>query len=852
MTPEDEEFEQDKKDSDPTGEIFEVEDDDDIKETEDGGAIVKLDDRPLLGDSEFYANLAEDMSEGELSVIGSDLAELVEKDKQAREKRDKQYEEGIRRTGLGDDAPGGAGFQGASKVVHPMLTEACVDFSSRVMKEIFPPTGPAKEKIYGKMTKPKYEKAQRITRFLNWQMTRQMPDFRAELEQMSTQMPLGGVQYIKVTWNKRTKRPNPMFVSVDDVYLPYAATNFYQAERKTHVQYITSLEYNRRVSSGMYRDIDIVASPITPETSASERANDKIEGRSADGYNADGLRTIFEIYVQYDIEGDEPAPYIITIDKNTQRVLSIYRNWEEDDDLQMELHWIIEFPFLPWRGAYPIGLTHMIGGLSAGATGALRSLLDSAHINNFPGLIKLKGGAGGQTDRVDPTEIKEIEGSFGQDDIRKVMMPLPFNPPSPVLFSLLGFLVDAAKGVVRTTFEELSDTNNNTPVGTTLARMEQGMVVFSSIHARVHDAMGRLLELLYRINKYYMDEQEIYDETGELLAYRKDFEGPIDVIPVSDPNIYSETQRFAQVQAVMQRAQAMPMVYDVRKVEEMFLKQLKVPDGESLLLPKPEVQEMNAVSENLAATMARPIAAFPDQDHLAHLQVHLDFMKSPVLAANRVAAPKTLPILLEHIREHMVLFYVNHTIDVASEAAGANISELQKNMNTEEKKEFDKMLAAASQSVVKEANETLQQIPQIMEETIKYLQSLAPQGANPQAEMAKAELQRKQAADQAKMQSDQMKMQSDAQSDQVKMQNEQAKMQAEQAKVIMDQRLEEMRIQIETLKQDREDQRKQIEIAARMKMNADDNDTAKQLAALEVASGEKIAVSTGTGINPNP
>ena len=845
MNPEDEQHEQDEKDSDPTGEIFEVEEDDSITETPDGGAIVKVDDRPLMGESEFYANLAEDMSEGELSIIGSDLAELVEKDKQAREKRDKQYEEGIRRTGLGDDAPGGAGFQGASKVVHPMLTEACVDFSSRVMKEIFPPTGPAKEKIFGKMTKQKYEKAQRITKFLNWQMTRQMPDFRAELEQMSTQMPLGGVQYIKVTWNKRTRRPNPMFVSVDDVYLPFAATNFYQAERKTHVQYITSLEYNRRVASGMYRDIDIVASPVAPETSASERANDKIEGRNADGYNADGLRTIFEIYVQYDVEGDEPAPYIITIDKNSQRVLSIYRNWEEDDDLQMEMHWIIEFPFVPWRGAYPIGLTHMIGGLSAGATGALRSLLDSAHINNFPGLVKLKGGAGGQTDRVDPTEIKEIEGTFGQDDIRKVMMPLPFNPPSAVLFSLLGFLVDAAKGVVRTTFEELSDTNANTPVGTTLARMEQGMVVFSSIHARVHDAMGRLLELLYRINKFYMDEQEIYDETGELLAYRKDFEGPIDVVPVSDPNIYSETQRFAQVQAVMQRAQTLPQVYDVRKVEELFLKQLKVPDGESLLIPKPEVHEMNAVNENLAATLSRPIAAFPDQDHLAHLQVHLDFMKSPVLAANRVAAPKTLPILLEHIREHMVLFYVCHTVDVASEAAGTDISELQKNMTTEEKKEFDKMLAAASQSVVKEANETLKQIPQIMEETIKYLQSLTPQPQNPAVEMAKADLQRKQQADQAKAQTDQAKLQSQAQSDQ-------AKLQADQAKIAIEQQLEQMRIQIETLKQDREDQRTQTEIAARMKMNADDNDTAKQLAALEVASGERIAVSTGTGINPNP
>ena len=269
------------------------------------------------------------------------------------------------------------------------------------------------------------------------------------------------------------------------------------------------------------------------------------------------------------------------------------------------------------------------------------------------------------------------------------------------------------------------------------------------------------------------------------------------------------------------------MIYDVRKVEELFLKQLKVPDGDSLLLPKPEVKEMNAVNENLAAAMARPIAAFPDQDHLAHLQVHLDFMQSPVLGSCRVTAPKALPILLEHLREHMVLWYVSHTIDVASEAAGQDISEIQRAMKPEDKKEFDRMLAAASQSVVNEANSTMEQIPKIIEATVKYLQSLAPPPQDPASELAKAELQRKQQADQQNAQIEQMKVQSNQQGDQA-------------------------RLSIEAMKQDREDQRKQSEIAARMKMNADDNDTAKQLAALEVASGERIAVSTGTGINPNP
>lgn len=825
------------------GEMMPVDDDEeegDVEDTEDGGAIVKLSNKPLPGDSEFYANLAEDLPEGELAAIGSALCDLVERDKEARKRRDEQYEEGIRRTGLGDDAPGGAAFTGASKVVHPMLTEACVDFSSRVMKEIMPPGGPARQNVVGELTEAKFKKAERLSKFLNWQTTKQMPEFRSELEQMATQMPLGGVQYMKLTWDSRRKKPCPQFISVDDIYLPFSATNFYTADRKTHVQYVTKLEYDRRVRSGMYRDIVLVTNPSTPEVSKSERANDKIEGRDADAYNTDGLRTIYEINAFYDIEDDTEgtAPYIISIDKQTQTVLSIYRNWEEDDKLMEELVWIIEFPFVPWRGAYPIGLTHMIGGLSAAATGALRALLDSAHINNFPGMLKLKGGAGGQSDRIDPTEVLEIEGSFSQDDIRKVMMPLPFNPPSQVLYSLLGYLVDAGKGVVRTTFEDLSDNSANVPVGTTMARIEQGMIVFSSIHARVHDAMARVLQVLFRINKFYMEEKEIYDDTGSLLVYRKDFEGPMDVIPVSDPNIYSDAQRFAQIQAIVQRADAHPELYNARKIEELLLKQLKVPEGDSLLNPVPEVAEMNAVNENLAATMSRPIAAYPDQEHLAHLQVHLDFMTSPVLGSSRVAAPTAVPILLEHIREHMVLWYVTRMVDVASEAAGQPIEKLQVKATEEEKKAFDRVMAAASQSVIGEINTALQGIPDIINKAIETLQSLSPPQTDPAIDTAQKEVDRKAAADQIKAAADQAKMAMDQETTKVELQQKVMQLQAELDK--------------EKLRQDREDHRQEVELQSRMRMNAEDNATAKQLAALEVESGEKIGYSTGTGINPNP
>ena len=833
------------------GEMYEVEDDSKVRDTEDGGAMVTIDESPTPAESEFYANLAENKATWELSSLGSELCDILEKDKEARKKRDEQYEEGLRRTGLGDDAPGGASFTGASKVVHPMLTQGCVDFSARVMKEIFPPDGPARDKIIGEQTLEKQEKADRLVKFMNWQMTEQMPEFRSELEQLSTQLPLGGGQYLKITWDANKKRPVPQFVAIDDVYLPFAATNFYASERKTHVQYLTRIEYQKRVESGMYMDVDLMASPLPPEESKAEIANNKIEGRQTDSYNIDGLRTIYECYIIHDFEDEYGlAPYIISLDKATQSVLSIYRNWEEDDDTKQEMQWMVEFPFVPWRGAYPIGLTHMIGGLSAAATGALRALLDSAHINNFPGLLKLKSGTGGQTDRVDPTEVKEIEGSFGQDDIRKMLMPMPYNPPSQVLFQLLGFLVDASQNVVRTTFEELADSNTNTPVGTTLARIEQGMVVFSAIHARMHDSMGRVLKLLFRLNKTYLTESEVYDETGELLVKRSDFDGPMNVVPVSDPNIFSEAQRFAQVQAVMQRSKEMPQLYDLRKVEVMFLERLKVPQGKDLLLPVQKPLELNAVNENIAMTMRRPVVAFPEQDHLAHLQVHLDFLTNPMFGNNKAIGPAFIPMMLDHIKEHMVLWYATQLYNEASAAAQVDIGEIQKDATTEEKQSLDKLLASTSQIVTKQSQEAFGQIPQIIEKAIETLQQMQPPPQqDPSIKIAEQQLQNQQAKDAATAQTAQAKLAQDAQLKQADMQQRSADKQADiQARI---QELQ-MQLQVEQIRQEAEDQRTQAQIRARLEMNESDNQTAKQLAALEVATGERIGVSTGTGINPNP
>lgn len=824
------------------GEMFELpEEVSDVEDTEDGGAIVRFgEEEEPAGESEFYANLAEKLPEGVMDEVAQDFLGLIAKDKEARKKRDEQYEEGIRRTGLGDDAPGGAQFQGASRVVHPMLTEVCVDFSARAIKELFPPDGPAKDQIIGDETAEKVAKAQRKTRYLNWQMTQQMPEFRAELEQLLTQVPLGGAQYLKLSYDPNKKRPMPLFVGIDDVYLPYAATNFYSAERKTHVQYVTEIEYLQRVRSGMYRDVDLAPTTMEPDISKSEKANNKIEGRDSSAYDVDGLRTIFEIYAIADIEEEYGlAPYIFSIDKVTGKVLAVYRNWEEGDETLQEMQWIVEFPFVPWRGAYPIGIPQMIGGISAAATGALRALLDSAHIANFPGMLKLKGGReGGQSERIDPTEVKEIEGGAFSDDIRKIAMPLPFNQPSPVLYQLLGFLVDAGKGVVRTTLEDIADNQGNMPVGTQLARIEQGMVVFNAIHARLHDAMGRTLKVLHRINAMYLENDEVKDETGQLLVKRSDFEGPMDVVPVSDPNIFSEAQRFAQVQALSQRAMALPQVYNVRKVEERILKQLRVPNAKELLIPAPEPKEMNAINENVAATLGRPVSAFPQQDHLAHLQAHLDYLTSPILGSSMLMAPTFVPSILNHIKEHIALWYATHVFEVASKAAGQDISEFQKIKDVEVKQGFDQLLAAASQKVVPNAGQAFGAIPQIVQQAMGMLQQMSGMNApqDPRMAVQMAETQRKSAADQAAMQVKQAELQL-----------EQAKLQLAAAET---QQRQQDNIKRELLKQDRLDNRQAAELEVKLSMNDSDNDTALKIAAMEAITGEKVGVSTGTGINP--
>jgi hypothetical protein len=757
--------------------VFDLFDDStqDVIENEDGSAIVNLDDLKNPTDSpEFYENMAE---RDDFSNLAIKYLDLIEKDKEAREERDKQYEEGLRRTGLGNDAPGGATFMGASKVVHPVMAEACVDFAARAIKELFPPDGPVRTKIIGEVTEAKTERAERKRDYMNWQLTEQIEEYKDEEEQLLTQLPLGGSQFMKVWFDDVLKRPCVEFVPIDNIYLPFAASSFYTAHRVTETQQITQEQYDIRVSTGLYVDLDIYRTSEEPEESKSKKANDRIEGRQSSSNNIDGVREVFHVQTWLELEEDgftkgDRAPYILMIDKNERSVIGLYRNWEDGDETCTKLDHIIEFKFIPWRGAYAIGLPHLIGGLSAALTGALRALLDSAHINTAPTMLKLKGGKiSGQSLVLEPTQVTEIEGAPGVDDVRKIAMPVPFNPPSPVLLELLGWLTNAAKGVVTTSEEKIADVTSNAPVGTTQALIEQGAAVYSSIHARLHDSQKRVFKVLARLNRWYLDDQRKTDIVADLKITMDDFNSNSDIVPVSDPHIFAETQRYAQIQTLAARAQANPDLYNRIEVEKRILKQIKIPDINQILPDPKEVENMNPALENVSMTLGKPVGAFPQQDHLAHFIAHLQYAKDPIFGSNPIVAPSFIPACLEHLKQHLTLWYLNQADGYATAALGEpfNVYKIQPLIV-----EAQKLLSASLEHVHQDAKEMLPEVAQSIQQMLglmKQMQSQVQQPTDPNiiaqvnalTQTAMAETNRKAELDKANIQLEAQEQTQDAQ-----------------------------------------------------------------------------------------
>ena len=824
-----------------------------LQENEDGtGKLIPVESEDVGEDEEFYRNLVDAIGVGtnKLTALGAEFLDYVDIDKEARKKRDEQYAQAIKRAGLGEEAPGGADFEGANKVTHPLMSEATVDFAARAIKELCPPDGPVKTKILGKSTPEKFQKADRKARHMNWQLMTQMPEFRPCLEQILTQCALSGVQYSKTYHWKRGRRSKFEYIPMDDVYVPFHAPNFYSASRKTHAQRLNKLEFEERVASELYYDYEINDSggSNNDEVSKSEQASRKIEGKEEPPYDADDLRTVYEIYCYLELDEDAQttgdykyAPYIMTIDEPTGKVLSIYRNWDPSDPSLTALEWIVEWSFIPWRGAYAIGLSHLIGGLAATATGTLRALLDSGHINNAPTALKLKGAQiGGQSQTIAMTQIQEIEGAPGVDDIRKIAMPLPFNPPSSVLLELLGIVVQYGKGVVTTAIESNPNYSPNTPVGTEMSRVDQGMAVYSAIHARLHESMKHQLAIQHRLNGLYLEENssqlagdvqklhshDMDDETSTPLAFKEDYQGEMDVQPISDPNIFSDVQRVAQMQSVGQLITQFPIdpatqkpMYDIRAYNKRMLQLLKVPGIDELLPEPPEPTDENPATENIKMSMGVPASVLPEQDHLAHLQVLVDYMKDPCYGANPAIRPKFIAPAVAHAVQHLLFLYGDEVKSMIEQAAGKPIEELMG--DTPELKELmSKTVAAASPLALKSTNGLLQGIMPILEQAFQDAQKLVPP---PPMDPSQASIQTAQLG----AQTQQAKIASD---EKVKLQELQTSSQADQAKIQAD-------LQTAAQQMQSDQQIESLKAQTILQKNTADNNTALQIASMKIETG---------------
>ena len=576
---------------------------------------------------------------------------------------------------------------------------------------------------------------------------------------------------MKIWYDDKKRRPCAEFVPIDNILLPFAAVNFYTAQRVTEQQDITGWEMQQRIDRGLYRDISLIRASAEPEQTAAEKANNKIEGKSWDD-NEDGLRRVLHIYTWLSIDDDtltngDSAPYILMVDELESKVLGLYRNWEEGDESMEKLDWIVEFTFIPWRGAYAVGLPHLIGGLSAALTGALRALLDTAHINNSATMLKLKGARiSGASQQIEVTQVTEIESAPGVDDIRKIAMPMPFNPPSQVLFELLGWITTAAKGVVTTAEEKIADAKSTMPVGTTQALIEQGAVVFSSIHARLHESQRRVIGIVGRLNRWYLDEQKRGDMVAELPIKKEDFKRNSDIVPVSDPHIFSETQRVAQMQSVLQLSTQFPAIFDQRAVVNRMLKQLKIPNVNELIPNASKPAEMNAADENSAMALGRPAFAYPRQDQLAHIQAHLAFALDPALGSNRLIAPKYIPNALEHIKQHMMLWYTSQMSTYVQGDTGVQFGKYE---DSKLVKQIDNAVALASTHLSMDTEEVFKGLLPALEQLGQMMQQFKPAPppmdgeAQAVLQASMAETQRRAAEDQARLAFDTQKFQAEMQ-----------------------------------------------------------------------------------------
>ena len=638
----------------------------------DGGVIVDLSDAADARMSaseeieEWYGNLSDTLEDEDLDEIANQVIDSFTADKDSRAEWESMFERGFDLLGLKLE-PGTDPFDGACTAVHPLLIESAVKFQSKASAELFPASGPVKANIMGKSTPEKEMQANRVQNFMNFQVTEQMPEYFDEFERMLFHLPLIGSAFKKVYYSATLKRPVSEFIPIDQFYVSYYATDLRNADRYTHLIYRSPIDMEKDIRAGVYDDVELPTPEEINFTGFTQKL-DTIIGMSPSSDN-DPQYLLLEQHCYLDIEGtDESLPYIVTVLEQSRQVLSIRRNYEQDDENKEKRNHFVHYRFVPGFGFYGLGLIHFLGNLTMSATAAMRSLIDAGQFANLPGGFKAKGlRMVGDNDPISPGEFKEVEAT-GMD-LSKAIIPLPYKEPSSTLFQMLNFVASAGQRFADSTEQVISDAASYGPVGTTMALLEASSKFFSAIHKRVHKSQKDEFRILAKINFDYLPEEYPYDVPFEDRSiFKSDFDGRVDIIPVSDPNIPSNAHRMMMANMALQMAQQSPPgMFNLEALNRTILQAANMPNLEDILPVKVEPQQMDPVSDIMAATKGIPIAAFPGQNHDAHIQTKMAYLQDPQNGANPIMQ-RIGPIIEANIQEHSVMKYQEQMNGVAQEA----------------------------------------------------------------------------------------------------------------------------------------------------------------------------------------
>ncbi len=699
------------------------------------------------------ANLAEVLDDRTLGALSSDLSGKVMDDKASREDWESAIAKGLGLLGINYEERSEP-FLGSSGVTHPLLSEAVTQFSAQAYKEMLPAGGPVKTQIVGTPTKQTEDQAQRVKDFMNYQILEVMEEYDQDTDQMLFYLPLTGSTFKKVYYDPTKQRAMSKFVHAEDLIVPYAASDLRTAERYTHVVRMSENDIRKMQVSGLYRDVDLSPGDDDDSDSTIRGKTDDIQGIRPE--YSDELYTLYEVHVDLDLEGFEDRneageeteiklPYIVTMDETSGQILSIVRNYRENDPLRRKRQYFTHFKFLPGFGFYGFGLLHMIGGLSRAATSILRQLIDAGTLSNLPGGFKARGVRIRNNDEpVNPGEFRDLDAPGG--DIRNAIIPLPYKEPSGTLAQLLGVVVDSGRRFAQVADAKVADVNSQAPVGTTVALIEQGSKVISSIHKRLHYAQKQEFRMLAQI---FADNPVPYpynvgvNVNPQIMA--QDFDGRIDILPVSDPSIFSMAQRLSLAQTQLQLAQAAPQMHNLYEAYRRMYDALDIKNIDSILPPPAPAAPTDPATENSNAMKGKPLKSFPQQDHRAHIRVHAALIQSPALQGN----PNAFMVLQGHIQDHVAMF----ARDIVTEVLKKKIQEAQQR---------GEIIPQIDPSVIEAM--VAQQIADTLEQLGPLLQAAGQQ--DPLVGIRQQELQNDTIEIQRKMQNDMM----DFQVDQAKLQ----------------------------------------------------------------------------------